>query len=214
LRCACTRYVPLACRGRWVIMKSSLQNLLKDVRGCSVCKEHLPVGPRPIVSISASCKVIIIGQAPGTKVHESGIPWDDASGERLRIWMGIDRGIFYDSNLIGIMPMGFCYPGKGNGGDMPPRPECAPLWHSKLLDHCSNVRLTLLIGQYSQSYYLRERRKGTLTETVKAYEEYMPRFIPLVHPSPRNQIWLKKNPWFETTLIPILRRRIQRALKS
>ncbi len=195
-------------------MKTGLKGLIKEVRACSVCKEYLPLGPRPILSLSTSCRVMIIGQAPGTKVHGSGIPWDDASGERLRVWMGIDRGVFYDSSLIGIMPMGFCYPGKGKGGDMPPRPECAPLWHSKLLDHCPNVRLTLLIGQYSQSYYLKDRRKGTLTETVKAYDEYMPDFIPLVHPSPRNQIWLKKNPWFEKRLVPILRKRIKGALKS
>ena len=193
-------------------MKSGLRNLLKDVRSCSVCAKHLPLGPRPIVSISSSCKIMIIGQAPGSKVHESGVPWDDASGERLRSWMGVDRELFYDNEMIGLMPMGFCYPGRGSGGDMPPRPECAPLWHDKLLHYCTDIRLTLLIGQYSQGYYLEDRRKASLTDTVKAFLEYSPEYIPLVHPSPRNQIWLKKNPWYEKRLVPFLKDRIRRIL--
>ena len=176
--------------------------------------KDLPLGPRPIVQLSASSKIMIIGQAPGTKVHASGIPWDDASGDRLREWMGVDREIFYDESQIALMPMGFCYPGKGSGGDMPPRPECAPLWHAKLLKHCSNIRLTLLIGQYSQQYYLNGRQKATLTETVKTFNEFLPEVIPLVHPSPRNQIWLKKNQWFEKKLVSVLKKRVQQALHS
>jgi uracil-DNA glycosylase len=195
-------------------MKSGLEKLVKEVRACSVCKEYLPFGPRPIVSLSPSSKIIIIGQAPGTKVHASGIPWDDASGERLRDWMGIDRDVFYDDSLIALVPMGFCYPGKNKGGDMPPRPECAPLWHTKLLAFCPKIKLTLLIGQYSQHYYLQDRHKKTLTETVKAFKEYMPDYIPMVHPSPRNQIWQKKNPWFEKKLIPVLKDKVRIALNS
>ncbi len=195
-------------------MKSGLEKLLKEVRSCSVCKKHLPLGPRPIVSLSPSSRIMIIGQAPGTKVHESGIPWDDASGDRLRMWMGIDREVFYDNKRIAIMPMGFCYPGKAAGGDMPPRPECAPLWHDILLEYCADIRLTLLIGQYSQAYYLKNRRKASLTDTVKAFKDYMPKYFPLVHPSPRNQIWLKKNPWFEKKNIPELKNRIRQILNA
>lgn len=186
---------------------TSLPKLLKDVRACTHCTKHLPLGPRPIVRIAPSATLLIIGQAPGTKVHESGIPWDDKSGDRLRDWLSVDKDTFYDEGRIAIMPMGFCYPGVDkNGGDAPPRPECAPLWHDKLRDHLPNIKQTLLIGMYAQAYYLGTRRKKTMTETVKAWSEYQSdHLLPLPHPSWRNTGWLKKNPWFEKEVLPVLR---------
>lgn len=184
-----------------------LEALLKEIRACTVCAAHLPFEPRPVVRAHESARLVITGQAPGTRVHETGIPWNDASGNRLREWMGITREVFYDEHQVASIPMGFCYPGKGKSGDLPPRPECAPLWHERLRAQLPNVRLTLLIGQYAQVYYLGKRRKATLTETVQAWQEYLPSgYLPIVHPSPRNDIWLKKNPWFETDIIPELRR--------
>lgn len=190
-------------------MPNDLESLLKEIKACTVCAEHLPLGPNPVVEVQKSSKILIIGQAPGTKVHASGIPWDDASGKRLREWMGVDRETFYDASKIAIVPMGFCYPGRGKGGDLPPRKECAPLWHQRLLDYMPHLQLTLLIGQYAQKYYLKERRKKTLTETVQSFHEYLPNFFPLVHPSPRNQIWLKKNPWFEKEVVPKLKKQVK-----
>jgi len=152
---------------------------------------------------------MIIGQAPGKKVHESGIPWDDASGIRLREWLGVSEEEFYNEKIIGLMPMGFCYPGKGKSGDLPPRQECAPTWHNKILKAVGDVRLTILIGQYAQSYYLGNSVKSTLTETVKSFKEYLPGTIVLPHPSPRNNIWLKKNPWFSKNLLPVLRKEVK-----
>jgi uracil-DNA glycosylase len=184
---------------------SSLDALLTDVRACRVCEQYLPLGPRPIVRASREARILIVGQAPGTRVHASGIPWNDASGERLRAWLGVDAPAFYDESLFAIIPMGFCYPGRGTGGDNPPRPECAPLWMDKLLAELPNIRLTLLIGQYAQRHFLGRRRKPSLTETVKAWEEYAPAFIPLPHPSPRNQAWFKRHPWFESAVLPMLR---------
>lgn len=186
---------------------SKLQTLLNDVRACTQCAQHLPLGPRPVVRINPSSTVLIIGQAPGTRVHESGIPWDDKSGDRLRDWLSVDKDTFYDESRIAIMPMGFCYPGVDkNGGDAAPRPECAPLWHAQLRAHLPNIKLTLLIGMYAQAYYLKARRKKTMTETVKAWEEYQAEgLLPLPHPSWRNTGWLKKNPWFEADVLPVLR---------
>ena len=195
-------------------MKNELSNLLKEIRKCTYCSQHLPLGPNPVVDAHRDSKILIIGQAPGTKVHESGVPWDDQSGKRLRLWMGIDSEIFYDNSKIAIVPMGFCYPGRGKGGDLPPRNECAPLWHQKLLDQLPKLELTLLIGQYAQQYYLKKKRKKTLTETVKAYDEYLPDFFPLVHPSPRNQIWMKKNEWFSEQVVPELNQRVNHILNS
>ena len=195
-------------------MPNDFEVLLKEIKKCTHCAQHLPLGPNPVVDASATSKILIVGQAPGTKVHESGIPWDDASGKRLREWMGIDSEVFYDNTKIAIVPMGFCYPGRGNGGDLPPRKECAPLWHQKLLDRLPNLKLTLLIGQYAQQYYLTDKRKRTLTETVNSFEEYLPKYFPLVHPSPRNQIWLKKNEWFEKQVIPVLRKQVETAIIS
>lgn len=190
-----------------------MDNLLKQIRGCEICLEYLPNKPNPIVQVNAESRIIIIGQSPGRKVHETGIPWDDASGEELRRWLGVEKNQFYDASLFGLIPMGFCYPGKGKSGDLPPRPECAPAWHQQILTKLNHQRLTLLIGQYSQKYYLGDRLKGTLTDTVKAYLEYLPGFVPLVHPSPRNRIWQKKNPWFELDVVPSLRSLVQKIIE-
>tara|TARA_A100000171_G_C2138309_1_gene152299 strand:+ start:5246 stop:5827 length:582 start_codon:yes stop_codon:yes gene_type:complete len=191
---------------------ASFENLLQEIKDCKVCSEHLVLGPRPVVSVSPNSKILVIGQAPGTKVHASGIPWDDASGKNLRKWLGVTNEQFYDTNLFGIVPMGFCYPGKGKSGDLPPRPECAPLWHNQILGRLKEVKLTLLIGQYAQAYYLEKGREKTLTETVENFKAYLPKFLPLVHPSPRNGIWMRKNPWFEAEVVPYLQSRVQEIL--
>jgi uracil-DNA glycosylase len=154
-------------------------------------------------------KVLIVGQAPGTRVHATGIPWNDPSGDRLRDWLAVDRETFYDERRFAIIPTGLCYPGRGRTGDLPPRPECAPLWHPRLRALLPRVELTLLIGQYAQAYYLGPRRRATLTETVHAWREYLPGFLPLPHPSPRNTRWLRVNPWFASEVLPELRRRVQ-----
>jgi uracil-DNA glycosylase len=181
-----------------------MKKLLEDIRSCTLCKAHLPLGPRPIVRLHPKSKILIIGQAPGTKVHASGVPWDDVSGKELRRWLGVGPETFYDERIFALMPMGFCYPGKGTSGDMPPRPECAPQWHDKVLKFLKQVELTILIGQYSQAYYLGDRAKDNLTETVRAYKTFLPQFLPLPHPSPRNRIWQKKNAWFEKKVVPEL----------
>lgn len=186
-------------------------NLLKSVRACDLCSTELPLGPRPIVQVGESARILIAGQAPGIKVHESGVPFDDASGERLRNWMQIDRDTFYNSAKIGILPMGFCYPGRGKSGDLPPIPRCAVTWRQKLLDAMPNIQLTLAIGMYAQDWHLENRGK-TLTETVRNWSHYDASVLPLPHPSPRNNIWLKKNDWFEAELLPVLRHRIRLAL--
>ena len=179
--------------------------LLEEIRNCKICEAHLPLGANPIVQVSANSKIVIIGQAPGLKVHESSKPWDDKSGERLRSWLGVDEAAFYDADKIALIPMGFCYPGKGKSGDLPPRKECAHEWHPSLWNMIGDIELTILIGQYAQQYYLGDRLKPTLTETVRAFEEYLPKHLVLPHPSPRNNIWMKKNPWFETDLLPALK---------
>ncbi|MGB5439614.1 MAG: uracil-DNA glycosylase family protein [Gammaproteobacteria bacterium] len=182
----------------------SLDDLLKNVRACRVCESRLPLGPRPVLRASRSARILIIGQAPGTKVHQSGIPWNDPSGDRLRDWMQLDRGRFYDESEIAIIPMGFCYPGKGKSGDLPPRPECATLWHERLFAELPNLQLRLLVGKYAQDYYLGSRRQS-LTRTVQHWQDYLPDYFPLPHPSPRNLRWFRLNPWFESTVIPSLR---------
>ncbi|PMN69521.1 uracil-DNA glycosylase family protein [Enterovibrio norvegicus] len=192
-------------------MPKTLPSLLEDINRCQICAEHLPLGPRPVVQAASSAQILIIGQAPGTRVHETGIPWNDPSGDRLREWLQIDKTRFYDPNIIAIMPMGFCYPGKGNSGDLPPRPECAPIWHASVKQHLPNIELTLLIGDYAQRYYLKDKPR-TLTETVKANAQWSPDFIALPHPSPRNNIWLRKNPWFEEDVLPYLRNRVGQLL--
>lgn len=190
--------------------------LLKEVRGCSFCAAHLPLGPRPVVRMQRSATLLIIGQAPGTKVHETGIPWNDRSGDVLRGWLDIQREDFYDETRIAIMPMGFCYPGVDpKGGDNPPRPECAPRWHERLLAHLPNIRLTLLVGQYAQKQYLGPRRGRTMTETVRRFRDYLPDgYFPLPHPSWRNLGWQKKQPWFATETLPALRKAAGSALKQ
>jgi len=185
-----------------------LESLLQSIRNCTECKKSLPLGPRPIVSAHKKAKIAIIGQAPGTKVHQTGIPWDDPSGKQLRKWLAVDDTSFYDNSKFAIVPMGFCYPGKGKTGDLPPRTECAPLWHKRLFDEMKEIECFLLIGQYAQRYYLQKDCKKNLTETVKGYQEYLPKFLPLPHPSPRNRFWLTKNPWFEKDVIPELQQLI------
>ncbi|HTI84984.1 MAG TPA: uracil-DNA glycosylase family protein [Alphaproteobacteria bacterium] len=194
-------------------MQNTLPQLLKNILACTHCSRSLPCGPRPVLQAHASARLRIVGQAPGRKVHETGIPWNDASGDRLRNWLGLTRDQFYDPRKVAIIPMGFCYPGKADSGDNPPRPECAPRWHERLNARLPNVALTLLIGRYAQDYYLGARRKATLGETVQGWREYLPLgYLPLAHPSPRNQPWLAKNPWFEEELVGELRAVIQ-ALK-
>lgn len=189
-----------------------MQKLLSEIRSCELCKAHLPLGPRPVVAADTASKIAIIGQAPGIKVHKTGVPWDDPSGKQLRKWLGVSDRDFYDATKIALIPMGFCYPGKGKSGDLPPRPECAPLWHKPLLSKMPNVELIVVIGMYAQKYYLGSEAKRTLTETVASYEAYLPKFLPLPHPSPRNRFWLTKNPWFEETVIPELQHRVSRLL--
>jgi uracil-DNA glycosylase len=183
--------------------------LLTRVRDCTICAADLPLGPRPIVRGTPDAKLLLIGQAPGTRVHKSGVPWNDPSGERLRDWLQMTPDDFYDESKIAIVPMGFCYPGAdAKGGDKPPRPECAPEWHPPLLAGLPNVELTILIGQYAQKRYLEKRRKKTLTETVRHWRECTPDFLPLPHPSWRNNVWVKKNPWFAEEVLPMLRERV------
>ena len=184
-----------------------MQKLLAEIRSCEVCKDHLPLGPRPVVAVHKDAKIIIIGQAPGTKVHKTGVPWDDPSGKQLRKWLGITDAVFYDETKIAILPMGFCYPGKGKTGDLPPRPECAPLWHQKLMNIMPELELLILVGSYAQNYYLKDKK--TLTDRVKNFGDFLPKYIPLPHPSPRNNIWLKKNKWFELDVIPVLQQQIK-----
>lgn len=192
----------------------SLRNLLREVRACSVCSAMLPLGARPVLQLARSAQLLIVGQAPGRKVHETGIPWNDASGDRLREWMQLDRTIFYDEGRVAILPIGFCYPGtETTGADKPPRTECAPLWHTRLLALLPNIRQTLLVGQYAQRHYLRSTRKGTMTETVRAYPAYGPQFFPLPHPSWRSVTWMRKNRWFEEVVLPDLRKVVRAAIR-
>ncbi len=191
-----------------------LAALLKQVRACRICEAHLPLGPQPVLRASATARLLIVGQAPGTKVHATGIPWNDPSGDRLRDWLGLDRAQFYDEARIAIVPVGLCYPGRGKGGDSPPRPECAPLWHPPLRALMPDIGVTLLVGAYAQAYYLGLRRHKTLAETVAHWRDYLPQFIPLPHPSPRNRLWLRKHPWFEAEVVPAMRDRVQRLLRG
>lgn len=187
-------------------MSQDLDALLSEIRGCRLCEGHLPLGPRPVIRAASTARVLVVGQAPGTKVHETGIPWNDPSGDRLRQWLDLDRETFYDENRIAIMPMGLCYPGRNpRGGDAPPRPECAPAWHAQVWAQLPNVEVTLLVGQYAQRYYLGKRAHKTLTETVRHWRDYAPAFFPTPHPSWRSTHWLKKNPWFEAEVLPELR---------
>lgn len=190
----------------------ALDALLAEIRACRLCEAHLPLGPRPVVRAAPGARLLIVGQAPGTRVHASGVPWDDASGRRLREWMGVDADTFYDEARIAIVPMGFCYPGRAGSGDAPPRRECRATWHPRLLPLLPQVELTLLVGQYAQAHGLGERRRASLTDTVRAWREYLPGIVPLPHPSPRNVGWFKANPWFEGDVLPALRRRVGEVL--
>lgn len=188
--------------------------LLTEIRGCRHCEAHLPLGPRPVLAASQTAKILLIGQAPGIRVHESGIPWDDASGKRLRQWMGISAEEFYDESKIAIVPMGFCYPGTGKTGDFPPRKECATLWHDRLLDQLGGIELTIVMGKYALRYALGGRQKRNLTETVADWRSFTPKTVPLPHPSPRNNRWLKKNGWFESDVLPWLKQRVKKLVKK
>ena len=185
-----------------------MRKLLREIKKCDICKEYLPNAPRPILQASSESRIVIIGQAPGQKVHGSGVPWEDKSGDELRRWLGVEKEQFYDAKLFALIPMGFCYPGKGRSGDLPPRPECAPTWHQKLFAEMKNVRLTFLIGRYAQNYYLKDKCKTNLTETVRAFNEFLPAFFPLVHPSPRNRIWQRKNTWFESDVVSCIQQKM------
>jgi len=192
-------------------VSASVAQLHAEISACTLCAENLPLGPRPVVQFSARSRILIIGQAPGTKVHASGIPWDDDSGDRLREWLGMDKERFYDPDIIAMMPMGFCYPGKAGSGDAPPRKECAPAWHQSILTELPADRLTLLVGSYAQAHYLPETRKLSMTERVRMGRDFAP-IIPLPHPSWRVRMWMMKNDWFETETIPHLRNAVSAQL--
>lgn len=192
---------------------AAFAKLQADIRACTLCAAHLPLGPRPVLQISQTARILIAGQAPGSRVHASGVPFDDASGDRLRDWLGLDRETFYDASRVAILPMGFCYPGTGKSGDLPPRPECGVAWREKILHELSAVKLTLVIGQYAMAWHLGPRANATLTETVQAWREFSPTLWPLPHPSPRNNIWLKRNPWFTRDVLPALKRVVARTLE-
>ena len=189
----------------------SVATLLAEVRGCTICAEHLPLGPRPILQWHLRARVLIAGQAPGRKVHESGTPFADASGDRLRDWLGMTREVFYDAKQVTILPMGFCYPGTGQSGDLPPRSECASAWREKLLRPLKSLQLTLVIGQFAQAYHM-PGSGDSVTETVRSWREHWPSVVPLPHPSPRNNIWIRRNTWFESDLLPLLRLRVAEVL--
>ncbi len=194
-------------------MAESFAALLDRARACTLCAAHLPLGPRPVFRLAETARLLIVGQAPGTKVHETGIPWNDPSGDRLRDWLDLDRDAFYDTARIAILPTGLCYPGRlPRGGNAPPRPECAPLWHPLLRARLPAVRLTLLVGVYAHAYYLGDRRGGTMTETVRDFASFLPEFFALPHPSWRTIGWAKRNPWFEGAVVAELRKRVRAIL--
>lgn len=182
-----------------------MKKLLSQIHKCTICEPNLQLGANPVVRASKKSRIVIVGQAPGTRVHKTGIPWNDPSGQQLRNWLGVSDESFYDIDKFAIIPMGFCYPGKGKSGDLPPRKECAPQWHPPLFQEMPDVRLVLLIGMYAQRYYLGSGVKRTLTETVQSYQEYLPDYFVTPHPSPRNRFWMTKNAWFETDVLPDLR---------
>ena len=190
-------------------MRISLSAVSREARACDTCADVLPFKPRPVFRVGRTARLLIVGQAPGRLVHETGIPWNDPSGEVLRAWLALDREAFYDTARVAIVPTGLCYPGTVNGADLPPCAQCAPLWQPRFRAALPDIRLTLLVGSYAQAFYLKERRKKTLADTVRAYREYLPEFFPLPHPSWRNLLWLKKNPWFAKEVIPALRRRVK-----
>jgi len=213
------RYIDLVTRPATFLMNATklsackvTEALIHEVRACRVCADHLPHGPRPVLHVHPDARILVASQAPGRRVHQSGVSFDDASGDRLRDWMGIDRATFYDARRVALMAMGFCYPGTGASGDLPPRPECAPRWRATILARMPEVELTLVVGQYAQDWHLKGSRKPTLTETVMAWRDFWPGALPLPHPSPRNNMWLKRNRWFEEEVIPELRERVRQIL--
>ena len=193
-------------------MTSDFDATVAAARSCDICKAHLPLGPRPVFQIAQTARILIVGQAPGRRVHATGITFNDPSGDRLRSWMGIDRSVFYDAAKFAILPMGFCYPGTGKSGDLPPRRECAAHWRQPLLGFLPHIALTLVIGQYAHAWHLGERQKSSLTDTVKNWKEYWPDILALPHPSPRNNMWLRRNPWFEEEILPVLKDRVAQLL--
>lgn len=193
------------------ITKRKFNTLVKEVRACTICEKHLPLGPRPVFQLDPAAKILIVGQAPGTRVHETGITFNDPSGDRLREWLGVGRDEFYDPKKFAILPMGFCYPGTGKSGDLPPRPECAETWRAKLLECLPVLEFKFILGQYAIDYHL-GKSKGTLTDKVKQWRDYWPEMVPAPHPSPRNNRWLKNNPWFEQELIPEVQQRVKKIL--
>ncbi len=187
------------------------QELVQRVRACTLCADHLPLGPRPVVQLSQTSKILVVGQAPGRRVHDTGLPFNDPSGDRLRAWMGIDRDTFYDDRQLAILPMGFCYPGTGKSGDLPPRPECAPAWRQLLLDRLPDIALTLVVGQYAHAWHLPDGERSVIGN-VQQWARYWPTLVPMPHPSPRNNLWLRRNPWFEQEVVPALQRRVAEVL--
>jgi uracil-DNA glycosylase len=190
-------------------MRISLSQVAREARGCTLCRRQLPLGPRPVFRAQRSSRLLIVGQAPGRRVHESGIPWNDPSGDVLRAWLGMEREDFYDASRIAIVPIGLCYPGTVDGADLPPRRECAPLWQPRFRAALPAIGLTLLVGGYAQRFYLKDFERKSVAETVRAFRDYLPEFFPLPHPSWRNKAWIKRNPWFERDVIPALRRRVK-----
>ncbi len=198
-------------------MPSAFSTLLADIRACTLCSAYLPLGPRPVVQAHPAARILLAGQAPGRKVHATGLPFNDPSGDRLRMWLGVDRDTFYDPRRFAIVPMGFCYPGTGKAGDFAPRPECSATWHDRLIPRLKNVELTLAIGRYAIAYHIQRphpERRGTLTDIVRASDFARDAVLALPHPSPRNLMWLRRNPWFEEDYIPVLRRRVARLLPA
>ncbi|MGH8718959.1 MAG: uracil-DNA glycosylase family protein [Burkholderiales bacterium] len=185
-------------------MSSRLQNLLREVRGCRVCEAHLPNPPNPVLRAHELARLLIVGQAPGRRVHESGIPWNDPSGDRLREWLQVTRETFYDETKVALIPAAFCYPGAGEAGDLPPRNECAPLWHPRLREQLPRITLTVLAGSYAQKYYFGNEMRASVAETVRAYRDFLPQYFPLPHPSWHNNRWMQMNPWFEREVLPEL----------
>lgn len=191
-----------------------MEKLLAEIQHCTVCAPYLAFGPRPVVQLGPQARILIAAQAPGKKAHETGIPFNDASGSRLREWLGVDRDTFYDKEKVAILPMGFCYPGKGKSGDLPPRTECKKIWHAEVLDHLRNIQLKLVIGRYALAYYLPQLQPSTLTATVRSWRRLWPELVLLPHPSPRNTLWLRRNPWFENDVVPALRQRVDEILST
>lgn len=192
--------------------RRALPTLLREIAACRICANALPHEPRPVLQADARARILIAGQAPGRRVHESGIPWNDPSGDRLRTWLGVSREQFYDPRLFALVPMGFCFPGSAKGADLPPRPECAPAWRDQLLALLPAVTLTLVIGAYAQAWHL--GASGSVTAQVQDWRRHWPQLVPLPHPSPRNIAWFGRNPWFEEELVPTLRRRVRQLLRT